>query len=106
MATVMFQVTKWPSGDRLLDALKYGRDPKVKFRVDITIEKPGCLPVKLEGVRVSGYVEKEDGWVELTLVVYKDIDYHNHFFRSDVAINAWVSVTSRGTPGTIHLTQR
>jgi hypothetical protein len=107
MATVMFKIRKWPSRDRLLDALKYGRDPKIKFRVDFTIDKSGCNPIKLEDVRVSGYDEGIDNpdWVELTLVVPRDVNYHGHLYLPG-PFKAWVSVAARNIPGHMALTQR
>jgi hypothetical protein len=106
MATVLFKVCNWPSRDRLLDALKYGGDPKVKFRVEFTIEKSGCKTLKLEDVHVRGYKETDDpGWVKLDLVVPSDINYHGHFYLPG-PFEAWVSVVSRNCPGQMVLTQR
>jgi hypothetical protein len=88
-----------------LDGIEYGLDPLVKLRVEFTIQKSGLLPVKIGGLRVTGYLE-EDGWGKVYLVAYEDINYHGHFYRCDEVILAWVPVTSRKNPGTMHLTQR
>lgn len=112
MATVMFHVSRWPSNGRLLDALKYGSDPSVKFRVDFTIIKSGCNEQKITDVQVLGYVEEDvSGTVMLYLKLHSDITYFGHSYRGDAtvrgdaAVKCWVNVQNRARSGIMHLTE-
>lgn len=104
MSAVLFSVSKWPSKDELLDALKYGDDPRRKFRVKFTVYK-SAKEEELDDVQVTGYKNIHTigpSWVELTLFLHKPFNYHGHHFKTGETM-CWVNVENRRQTGTIHL---
>lgn len=105
MTTVIFYVSQWPLGDRLLDSLKYRFDPTVDLRVDFTIHKSDCLERKITGFEVLGYTaEDASGSVKLRLKADSDIFYYGHNYRGDAPIDCWVNVLNPHQTGVMHLT--
>ena len=109
MSTVLFYVTKWPSRDLLLDAVKYGDDPRRKFRVELTVRHHSLeYATVLKDVEVLGYQRivngTSRGWAKLTLRLHENVEYATHSFRSGI-VYALLPVTSRNLEGTLELSE-
>jgi hypothetical protein len=90
MGLTMFYVTNQPSKDRLIDALKYGDDPNVRFRVALTIRHHSIsynYNLLIQDVEVIGFERAntvERGWAVVTVKIHQDLEYYGHIYRAGI----------------------